>query len=179
MKRAAIAILALGLAGGLMWRKHSAPTHSPASNVSPFTGVSSGSSSTSPSAPTLPTARLAAKPRTLEPTSSDEFYRGLQDKLWDELRHFAADVHLTDEQWTQLQADLLDLASTDGDAWKNALESGDWTGIVQLSNDLERELYYRTKGYMSKQQAGELRLRSPGLVSRTRNAYVAFAAPHS
>ena len=92
-----------------------------------------------------------------------------QKQLWTELRTFASDVRLTDEQWDHFVRDLTELGDMDRRAWDDALDDGgDWSGTFELTQNLDRELFLRCTTYMTKAQVAELRFRFLSLVTRAR-----------
>lgn len=108
--------------------------------------------------------------KTLEPVETDPEIRPQQDALWRDLRAFAKDTKLTDEQWEQFQRDLSELAATESAAWAQGLRT-DLNGIIELSDELEAELLQRCAAYMTRDQLLELRFRFLGLVTRVRQLH--------
>jgi hypothetical protein len=108
--------------------------------------------------------------KSLEPTETDPEIRPQQEALWRDLRAFAKDTKLTDEQWERFQRDLSELAATESAAWAQGLRT-DFNGIIELSDELEAELLQRCAAYMTKDQLLELRFRFLGVVTRVRQLH--------
>ena len=95
-----------------------------------------------------------------------------QEKLWRDLRTFAKNVKLTDEQWDRLVNDLIELATADQKAWLDPSKA-DLPARHELTVSLERDLEARCASYMTKDQVAELRFRYlSGLISRARQVVV-------
>jgi hypothetical protein len=169
-------VVGLGIVIGWWWtRDDVAPT--PATQPSQHSRRTAATqpsprSLTSRSSVTSTRPTLAQQPLpTLEPAEVDPARRERQEELWRALRAFATDAELTDAQWEQFQRDLSELAALESATMRDAIATGNFDGIVDLSNELELELELRCAAYLTKRQVSALRFRFDGLVTRVRRLY--------
>jgi hypothetical protein len=92
-------------------------------------GATGSSESSAPSGPSEPAYdRIVPKlpePRTLEPDDKETtpWIRKGQGELWNDLRKFANDVKLTDEQWKRFERDLLELGAMNAHGTSSAIRA--------------------------------------------------------
>jgi hypothetical protein len=123
--------------------------------------------------PRLPT--LTQPPlRTLQPAAVVPEVRQNQNQQWEQLRKFAADVQLTDEQFARFESDLSELAAMEDAAAHRRGPDGrflEFENTYELSELLERELEARTAEYMTAKQHKVMQFRFGSLVTTTRQLY--------
>lgn len=181
MKKLLGLTIALGVVIGLWWTREesvSSPGRDrvfPAPVVSPVQVPRVGRSNATP---VLEQQRVRP---TLEARDADPERHKAQEELWQQLRKFARDAKLTDTQWEQFEHDLSELVATESAALTNSIRAGDFEGLVELSEELDRELATRCAAYMTEKQLLALRFHFPaGLVARVRQLhYVPVVTPET
>ena len=172
MKRLLGLTIAVGLVIGLWWTREESVSHpardrvTAAPVVSPVQVHRVGRSNATP---VLEQERVRP---TLEATDADPERHKAQEALWHHLRKFASDAKLTDTQWERFEDDLSELVATESAALTSSITAGDYDGLVELSEELDRELAVRCAAYMTEKQLRALRFHFPaGLVARVRQLH--------
>jgi hypothetical protein len=135
VKIALAIVVAVGLAIGLLWTRdtskpspRSTPVHG-SSKTKLHPADSTPADSTRLPAPTLPTRKR------LELTD-DPVRRPLQEELHKQLRAFAVEAKLTDEQVDLFERDLSELAAIEAGALMNGVRARTFDGVLELNAEL-------------------------------------------